>query len=72
MHFKEPVGTLAHSQTPAPVLILSHIKPTKQQLKNQTHSSLTEILIETSDMTDITAFPISRATNTIIMSSHRH
>jgi hypothetical protein len=68
----EPVGSLAHLQAPAPVLILSHIKPTKQQLKNQTHSSLTEILIETSDMTDITAFPISHATDAIIMSSHHH
>jgi len=72
MHFMEPVGSLAHSQAPAPVLILSRIKPTKQQLKNQTHSSLTEILIQTSDMTDITAFPISRATDAIIMLSHRH
>jgi len=69
----EPVGSLGHSQAPAPVPILSQIKPDKQfkkQLKSQTHSNLTETL--TSDMTNITAFPISHATDAIILSSHCH
>jgi hypothetical protein len=72
----EPVGSLAHSQAPAPIHILSQIKPSKQfkkQLKNRTHSSLTQILMETSDMTNITAFPISYVTDAIIiLSSHFH
>jgi len=71
----EPVGSLGHSQAPAPVPILSQIKADKQfkkQLKSQTHSNLTETLIETSDMTHITTFPISRATDAIILSSHCH
>jgi hypothetical protein len=37
MHFMEPIGSLAHSKAPAPVRILSQIKPAKQlkkQLKN--------------------------------------
>jgi hypothetical protein len=48
----EPVGSLAQSQVPASVCILSQIKPAKQfkkQLKNYTHPSLTEILIETAN-----------------------